>query len=136
LPKKTKDPDPDSQEYRDRYYATQPRVVRTYCDFFAFWRACRLRRCRRSHGCRGDHIECIEARRKAVADRFDAARAHVRARVPPDAGGPERDAWNCDMCTIRWFGDLKREDARAERLARRRGAREEQNNATGQTSGR
>ncbi len=129
---KRKDPDPESQEYSDRYYRTQPRVVRAYCDFFGFWRQCRLRRCRRAGACRGEHIECIEARRDAVADRFDAARAHVRSRVPHDAGGPERDAWNGDMCTARWFGDLERADKRAEKLARRRAAREQQKNATGQ----
>ena len=134
--KKSVDPDPDSQEYHDRYYAAQPRVVRAYCDFFGFWRECRSRRCRRAHRCRGDHIECIEARRGAVADRFDAARAHVRARIPHDAGGPERDCWNCDMCTTRWFGDSVRADKRAERLARRGGAFEEQKNATEQTRGR
>jgi hypothetical protein len=128
--RKSADPDPESQEYRDRYYATQPHVVRAYCDFFGFWRDCRYRRCRRARSCRGDHIECIEARRGAVADRFDAARAHVRARIPHDARGPERDVWNCDMCKARWFGDLKRESDRAERLARRQAAREERKNAT------
>jgi len=119
---KTADPDPESKEYSNRYYAEQMRVVRAYCDFFGFWRACPYRTCRRAHGCRGDHIDCIEARRKDVVDRFEAARAHVRARIPHDAGGPERDCWTCDMCTVRWFGDGKRESARAERLARRRAA--------------
>jgi hypothetical protein len=33
-------------------------------------------------------------------DRFDAARAHVRARI--DAGGPERDAWLSEFCTATW----------------------------------
>jgi hypothetical protein len=133
--KKNADPDPDSQDYHDRYYALQPRVVRAYCNFFAFWRDCRLRRCRRARRCGGDHIERIEARRKEVADRFDAARAHVRSLIPPGIGKPEQDVWNCDMCKTHWFGGLKREDERAARLARRRQAREQRNSATEETRG-
>jgi hypothetical protein len=133
---KTSDPDPKSQEYSDRYYDVQELVVRAYCDFFGFWRDCAYRRCRRIHACSGDHIACIEARRKDFAARFDAARAYVRARIPPNAGGPERDCWNCDMCTVRWFGDLTRESARAKRLAKRRGARDATKDATAPAPGR
>ena len=51
----------------------------------------------------------------------------------------KRQVYHCtgvhDMCKVRWFGDLERESDRAERLARRQGAREEQKNATEQTTG-
>jgi hypothetical protein len=40
--------------------------------------------------------------RNDVAERFDAARAHVRARVPKDVGAPERDAWLSEFCTATW----------------------------------
>ena len=97
---KRSDPDPKSQKYRDRYFAAQELVVRAYCDFFGFWRSCRYRPCRRARGCRGDNIDCIVARRAGEAHRFDAARAHVRARIPKDAGVPERHAWMSDSCTV------------------------------------
>ena len=100
--RKRSDPDPTSQKYRDRYFAAQMHAVRAYCDFFAFWRSCRYRPCRRARSCRGDYIDCIEGRRDGVSDRFDAARAHVRARIPKDAGRPERDAWMSDSCTGTW----------------------------------
>jgi hypothetical protein len=99
---KRSDPDPKSQKYRDRYFAAQELVVRAYCDFFEFWRACRYRPCRRARGCRGDFIDCIVARRAGESHRFDAARAHVRARIPKDAGAPERHAWMSDSCTVTW----------------------------------
>ena len=99
---KRSEPDPKSQKYRDRFYAAQELVVRAYCDFFEFWRACRYRPCRRARGCRGDFIDCMVARRAGESHRFDAARAHVRARIPKDAGAPERHAWMSDSCTVTW----------------------------------
>jgi hypothetical protein len=99
---KRSEPEPTSQKYRDRYFAAQKLVVRAYCDFFGFWRACRYRPCRRARGCRGDYIDCIVARRGGETHRFDAARAHVRARIPKDAGAPERQAWMSDSCTVTW----------------------------------
>ena len=100
--RKRSEPDPKSQKYRDRFYAAQELVVRAYCDFFEFWRACRYRPCRRARGCRGDFIDCMVARRAGESHRFDAARAHVRARIPKDAGAPERHAWMSDSCTVTW----------------------------------
>jgi hypothetical protein len=99
---KRSEPDPKSQKYRDRYFAASDHAGRAYCDFFGFWHACPYRLCRRARGCRGDYIDCIVTRRNGVADRFDAARAHVRARIPKDAGGPERDAWLSEFCTATW----------------------------------
>jgi hypothetical protein len=97
--RKRSEPDPKSQKYRDRFYAAQELVVRAY---FEFWRACRYRPCRRARGCRGDVIDCIVARRAGESHRFDAARAYVRARIPKDAGAPERHAWMSDSCTVTW----------------------------------
>jgi hypothetical protein len=99
---KRSEPDPKSQKYRDRYFAAQELATRAYCDFFGFWRSCPYRPCRRARGCRGDEIDCFVARRGGETDRFDAARAHVRARVPKDFGGPERDAWLSEFCTATW----------------------------------
>ena len=90
---KRSDPDPTSRKYRDRYFAAQELAVRAYCDFFGFSRACRYRPCRRARGCRGDEIDCVVTRRDGKFHRFDAARAHMRARIPKDAGAPERHAW-------------------------------------------
>ena len=38
-------------------------------------------------GCRGDEIDCVVARLGGETGRFDAARAHARARVPRNFGG-------------------------------------------------
>jgi hypothetical protein len=100
--RKRSEPDPKSQKYRDRYFAAQELVVRAYCDFFGFWRTCPYRPCRRARGCRGDDIDCMVDRRGGETHRFDVARAHVRARIPKDAGPPERHAWMSDCCTVTW----------------------------------
>ena len=97
------DPDPTSKEYRDRYYAARWLAARTYCDFLGFWRACRHKPCRRARTCRGDYIDCIEARRNEFTARFDAARAHLQARMPQQLGTPERNAWATDFCTATWL---------------------------------
>jgi hypothetical protein len=110
---KPSDPDPKSQKYRDRYFAAQELVVRAYCDYFGFWRSCPYRPCRRARGCRGDEIDCIVARRDGEAGRFDAARAHVRARIPKDAGAPERHAWMSDSCTVTWAKSPRAKSPRA-----------------------
>jgi hypothetical protein len=110
---KRSEPDPKSQKYRDRYYAAQMLTVRAYCDFFGFWRACCYRLCRRARGCRGDYIDCMVTRRDDVADRFDAARAHVRASIPKDAGAPERHAWMSDSCTVTYAKSPRAKPPRA-----------------------
>ena len=109
---KRTDPAPSSQKYRDRYFAAQMHVVRAYCDFFEFWRTCRYRPCRRARGCRGDYIDCMATRRDGEAHRFDAARAHVRARIPKDAGVPERHAWMSDSCTVTWAKSPRKKSPR------------------------
>jgi hypothetical protein len=103
VPKKKSETNLKSKEYRARYWAAEKLVVRAYCDFFGFWRSCRYRPCHRAHGCRGNFIDCLEGHRKSAADRFDAARAHVRALTPKHAGAPEREAWACDYCTLNWI---------------------------------
>jgi hypothetical protein len=110
---KPSDPDPKSQKYRDRYFAAQELVVRAYCDYFGFWRSCPYRPCRRARGCRGDEIDCIVARRDGESGRFDAARVHVRARIPKDAGAPERHAWMSDSCTVTWAKSPRAKSPRA-----------------------
>jgi len=112
---KRSEPDPKSQKYRDRYFAASDHAGRAYCDFLGFWRACRYRPCRRARGCRGDYIDCIVTRRTDVTDRFDAARAHVRARVPKEAGGPERDAWLSEFCTATWAKSPRKKSPRKKR---------------------
>jgi hypothetical protein len=103
VPKTKSETHRGSKEYNARCWAAQKQAVRAFCDFFGFWRDCRYRLCRRAHGCRGNCIDCIEDRREAVADRFDAARAHLRALTPKHAGAPEREAWAYDYCTVNWI---------------------------------
>jgi hypothetical protein len=98
---------PQSKEYRARHWVAEKLAVRAYSDFFGFWRSCRYRACKRAHGCRGDYIDCFVGGRKSVADRFDAARAHVRALTPKKAGAPEREAWTFDYQHVNWIRKRK-----------------------------
>ena len=107
MPKRKSETNPQSKEYRARYWRAEKLAVRAYSDFFGFWRSCRYRLCKRAHGCRGDYIDCFVARRDSVADRFDAARAHVRARTPKNAGVPEREAWTDEYQHVNWIRKKK-----------------------------
>jgi hypothetical protein len=92
------EPKPASQQWRWRFEAAATQARRAYCDFFGFWRACGYRRCRRAHGCRGDEVVCINRGRYKVGDRIAAAKRHVAAVMPADAGEPEQEAWRMPWC--------------------------------------
>lgn len=55
--------------------AAHAAVWRLYCDVFKFWRACRVKRCRRHRRCDGEPAACLmhglpsvlEAERQAAA---------------------------------------------------------------------
>jgi hypothetical protein len=65
--------------------AAHDAVWRLYCDVFKFWRACRLRRCRRHRRCVGTPATCLMHGLPSVpeAERQAAASAVI-------AGGPRR----------------------------------------------
>ena len=104
---------PTSQKYRDRYYAASDHAGRAYCDFFGFWRACPLsavparprlpRRLHRLHR---------NAPQRTWPTASTPRGAHVRARIPKDAGGPERDAWMSEFCTATWAKSPRKKSPR------------------------
>ena len=42
------------EDFQKRFDTAAEAAQREYCDIFAFWRACRLKACRRSKACGGD----------------------------------------------------------------------------------
>jgi len=65
--------------------AAHAAVWRLYCDVFKFWRACRVKRCRRHRRCDGEPAACLMRGLPSVpeAERQAAAAAVI-------AGGPRR----------------------------------------------
>jgi len=46
--------------YAARFAAEKGLQQRRYCDAFALWRQCPLKRCRRERACRGDQNLCLK----------------------------------------------------------------------------
>src|SRR5581483_2501833 len=63
---------------------------RRYCNAFAFWRRCRISRCRRARGCVGYAFDCLK---RAVRSLPEPAQVRVQQElfkgVPRNIGAPE-----------------------------------------------
>jgi hypothetical protein len=113
------------EEFRARFEAEKVRVQRHYCTFFAFWRTCRSKPCRRLRACAGEPGACLrrcvgELPRRAV---FDARQALVAA-MPANCAAPEREArlimanepeWRCPLPPAGWKRASQRKPARRRR---------------------
>jgi hypothetical protein len=53
---------------------------REYCEIFEFWRACRLKPCRRHNACGGDALSCLQRGFTQVPGGSPRARARARHR--------------------------------------------------------
>jgi hypothetical protein len=84
------------RQFAVRFAAERARQQRRYCDAFALWRTCRLKRCHRDAACRGDESACLK---RAIATLPHAtqwqARQNVLAATPSNIGAPERAARQC-----------------------------------------
>ena len=83
-------------QYAARFAAEQVLQQRRYCDAFALWRQCPLKRCRRNRACRGDPNLCL----KGALDRVPRhtqwqARQDILIATPDNIGAPERAARQC-----------------------------------------
>ncbi len=83
-------------QYAARFAAEKVLQQRRYCDAFALWRQCPLKRCRREHACRGDQNLCL----KGALDRVPRhtqwqARQDILIATPDNIGAPERAARQC-----------------------------------------
>jgi hypothetical protein len=66
------------EDFQKRFDAAAQAAQREYCDIFAFWRACRLKACRRSKACGGDPQLCLKRGYAQVPDELsDRALARV-----------------------------------------------------------
>jgi hypothetical protein len=64
-----------------------------YCDAFALWRRCRLKRCRRRRACDGDAHACLKRTLDRVPQSRQAqARQTILDATPHNIGAPERQA--------------------------------------------
>ncbi len=82
--------------YAARFVAEAARQQRRYCDAFALWRTCRLKRCRREGACRGDPNDCLRRAIDVVPRAAQwQARQDILAATPENIGAPERAARQC-----------------------------------------
>jgi hypothetical protein len=87
---------PTAAQYAARFAAEKARLQRRYCDAFALWRSCSLKRCRRETTCRGDQDACLERAVDAVPHASQwQARQKILAATPANIGAPERAARQC-----------------------------------------
>jgi hypothetical protein len=79
------------EEFQKRFDAAARAAQREYCDIFAFWRACRLKACRRHKACGGDALSCLQ-RGFAQVPVEDSNRAleRVIAATAADADRPTK----------------------------------------------
>ena len=79
------------EDFQKRFDAAAKAAQREYCDIFAFWRACRLKACRRSKACGGDPQLCLKHGYAQVLDELsDRALARVIAATAADADRPTK----------------------------------------------
>ena len=80
-------------QYAARFAAEKARMQRRYCDAFALWRDCRLRRCRRDGACRGDAHVCLKRAFGTVLHAVQwQTRQDILTATPANIGAPERAA--------------------------------------------
>jgi hypothetical protein len=83
-------------QFAARFEAEKARQQRRYCDAFAFWRTCKLKRCRRDSGCRGDANQCLTRPFGAVPQQTQwQVRQDILNRTPRNIGAPELAARQC-----------------------------------------
>jgi hypothetical protein len=76
-----------------RFAAEKARLERHYCDAFAGWRDCRVRRCRRDGACRGDATACLKRALETVPRAVQwQARQDILTATAANIGAPERAA--------------------------------------------
>jgi hypothetical protein len=79
------------EDFQKRFDAAAQAAQREYCDIFAFWRACRLKACRRSKACGGDPQLCLKRGYAQVPDELsDRALARVIGATAADADRPTK----------------------------------------------
>ena len=87
---------PSSAQYATRFAAERVLQQRRYCDAFALWRQCRLKRCRRDGTCRGDQNLCLKGALDRVPRHIQwQARQGILMATPDNIGAPERAARQC-----------------------------------------
>ncbi len=79
------------EDFQKRFDAAAEAAQREYCDIFEFWRACRLKACRRSKACGGDPQLCLKRGYAQVPDELSGrALARVIAATADDADRPTK----------------------------------------------
>jgi hypothetical protein len=79
------------EDFQQRFDAAALAAQREYCDIFAFWRACRLKACRRAKTCSGDAQLCLRRGFAQVPDEAcERALARVISATAADADRPTR----------------------------------------------
>jgi hypothetical protein len=81
------------EEWQARFDAAAKQAQREYCNIFEFWRACRLKPCRKTKTCGGDPHGCLKWGLKQVPEEIqDRAFDRVVWATPADADRPTKSA--------------------------------------------
>jgi hypothetical protein len=97
------------QEFVARFEAEKTKQQQRYCERFALWRECPVRRCRRDRTCRGKLNYCM-VHAIHTMPRRDLSQAHddIVKATPANIGAPERVARGCspyDLCMANTTAD-------------------------------
>jgi hypothetical protein len=79
------------EDFQKRFDAAAQAAQREYCEIFEFWRACRLKPCRRHKACGGDALSCLQRGFTQVPEEArERALARVIAATAANADRPTR----------------------------------------------
>jgi hypothetical protein len=97
------------QEFVAQFEAEKTKQQQRYCERFALWRECPVRRCRRDRTCRG-HLSYCMVHAIHTMPRRDLSQAlgDIVKATPANIGAPERAARRCsphDLCMANTTAD-------------------------------
>jgi hypothetical protein len=93
------------QEYQARFNAGAKQAQREYCNIFEFWRACRLKPCRRAKQCLGHARTCLTRGLDAIPyDTQYEANLRIIAATPPHADAPTRSGRRSNASSLVAYG--------------------------------
>ncbi len=80
-------------EFAARFDSEKARQKQRYCNAFALWRKCALKRCRREAACSGNQHGCLKRALATVPHPTQwQARQEILNTTPLNIGAPERAA--------------------------------------------
>jgi hypothetical protein len=93
------------EEWQARFNAGAKQAQREYCTIFEFWRACRLKPCRRAQQCLGHARTCLKRGLGGVPyDDQYAANLRIIAATPPGTDQPTKSGRRSNAFSLVIYG--------------------------------